>query len=118
MVRFAKQSRTPSIAVEQQSTLRALVHPLIPGSVVLACVCLRNLRGPAGWLLRFPPLRFVGKVSYGWYLFHVPLFGVVFRMHGVSGTSLALAAAVSLLAATVSYYAIERPILRLKKRYG
>ena len=62
--------------------------------------------------LAVPPLRAVGKISYGLYLWHFPLFlwlsaGAI----GVSGTGLLLVRlAVTLAVSTASYFLIEQPI--------
>ena len=97
--------------------VRMLAFPMVAGGIVLGCVCLRNAGGLLGWTLRFPPLQFIGKVSYGWYLFHVPLFAACFAAWGNSWSTLGVAAVVSLTAATTSYYLIERPFLRWKRRF-
>ena len=71
--------------------------------------------------LRFPGLTWLGRVSYGVYMFHQPVSGLV---HGwlrgaVPGIQSArdagitlLALALTLLAAAASYYLIEQPIFR------
>jgi len=42
-------------------------------ALILAC-----LQGTAPAILNFPPLVFVGRISYGAYLFHGPLLGIYF----------------------------------------
>ncbi len=71
-----------------------------PGSVVL------------GRVLSLGPLRFVGRLSYGLYLFHLPIFFWLDETRtGLNGASLfALRFAVTMVVATASYYLIERPI--------
>ncbi|HEV7757525.1 MAG TPA: acyltransferase family protein [Acidimicrobiales bacterium] len=94
-----------------------LVYALVSGALVLsACV-----EGPVKRLLSFEPLRLLGVVSYGVYLFHWPLFLLLdearvdgwldpFNLH-LRGTSLfALRIAVTLVAAIVSYRFLEQPI--------
>ena len=62
--------------------------------------------------LSLSPLRYVGRISYGMYLWHFPLFICLDHARtGLSGYPLfALRLAVTLLVATVSFYVIERPI--------
>jgi len=71
-------------------------------------------RGVLARVLSVPPLVFLGRISYGVYLWHWPVFLVSnHERTGLSGPSLlgarlALTLAVSLL----SYYLLERPVLR------
>jgi peptidoglycan/LPS O-acetylase OafA/YrhL len=79
--------------------------------------------GPLYAMLNLKPLRWLGRISYGLYVFHnIP--------HGIYGewarriapnhffaALYAIAAAMTLLLATVSYYCFERPILKLKDRW-
>lgn len=80
-----------------------------------------------GWgrFLNLKPLRYVGRISYGVYVYHPlirPLLayglgaiGIGFDRHSVIGFVGAVAA--TLLVSTVSWYALERPINGLKKRF-
>jgi peptidoglycan/LPS O-acetylase OafA/YrhL len=73
-----------------------------------------------GWprrVLAWPPLAWLGLVSYGIYLWHVPLLSWLYT-HGIHGfPRLALSGLVLTAAcAAVSYYAVERPALRFKYR--
>ncbi|MGH9475652.1 MAG: acyltransferase family protein [Terriglobales bacterium] len=77
--------------------------------------------------LAWRPLRFLGKISYGVYLIHMPLFALlggvdVFmdRMHaGAPGDLLIvlLRLGVTLALATLLWFGFERPILRLKRYF-
>jgi peptidoglycan/LPS O-acetylase OafA/YrhL len=65
------------------------------------------------------PLRYTGRISYGLYLWHFPIF-VLLRPHlehlpGV--VEIALATAVSFVVASLSFLVVERPFLRLKRRF-
>ncbi len=72
--------------------------------------------GPPASILRralsFGPLRAVGSISYGLYLFHFPLYAVLSADRvGVSGVALlAVRVVVSLAVAAASYRWIEQPI--------
>ncbi len=65
-----------------------------------------------------PVFRYLGKISYGTYLWHFPLFIVLdgSRTHLVGYPLLVVRIAVTLLAATASYYLVEQPIRRGRLR--
>ncbi len=65
-----------------------------------------------GWL------RYLGRISYGLYVFHSLLFFLVFERAGVRGWSGTLVVlALSIGAAHLSFRYFERPFLRLKARF-
>ncbi|HEY5252975.1 MAG TPA: acyltransferase family protein, partial [Acidimicrobiales bacterium] len=89
-----------------------LLVALAAGAVIVSCVTL-----PASILARVlsvPALVFVGRISYGLYLYHWPLFLVINNAHtGLSGAELLWARlAATFAAATVSWFVIETPIRR------
>lgn len=75
------------------------------------------------WLKRlfeWGPLVYTGKISYGLYLWHwiwtqilYPTLGLAY----ISPTMAGLGTALSFATATLSYYLLERPIMRLKDRF-
>ena len=70
------------------------------------------------WALELPPLVQAGRLSYGLYLFHVPVLAwcganSVWKEQG----QCALAATLTLAITLVSYHVIEQPFLRLKSRF-
>jgi peptidoglycan/LPS O-acetylase OafA/YrhL len=69
------------------------------------------------WLkaaLEFRPLRWTGKISYGLYLWHVPMFYAVakYQIDPLGKNVLALIA--TFVIATASYYGMEIWFLKLK----
>lgn len=76
-------------------------------------------RGVLARLLSIRPLVWLGKISYGLYLWHVPIY--VLLTPAFLGVSYYATQAVRILAtvivATASYYLLERPFLNLKRRY-
>jgi peptidoglycan/LPS O-acetylase OafA/YrhL len=75
-------------------------------------------------LLENRPLVWVGRISYGLYLWHFPIFNGLLnptRMEkmGISGPALlTVRFAVAFLVAALSFALIERPFLRLKRRFA
>jgi peptidoglycan/LPS O-acetylase OafA/YrhL len=65
------------------------------------------------------PIRFLGKISYGTYLWHYPLYHTADELF--AGLPMAAMVAVKLVlsiaVATVSYYGLELPILGWKRRF-
>ncbi len=68
--------------------------------------------GPLAVVLGWAPIRFVGRISYGLYLWHYPLFIWLDHAHtGLSGLHLlAVRVLTTLAVATASFYLVERPI--------
>jgi peptidoglycan/LPS O-acetylase OafA/YrhL len=69
-------------------------------------------------LLSRPPLVWLGKISYGVYLWHWPLFQYLSgeRLGFAGGRLLALRCAATLAVAVASYWLVERPIRRQLRR--
>ena len=75
-------------------------------------------RSPLNRLLRTWPMRAVGRISYGLYIFHPTLFQMVFdhlpRLR--TGGQLVACLLLTLVVSLASWYGLERPFLRLKDR--
>lgn len=87
---------------------------------VASCVVREDhaLRRPLSWR----PIVWVGRISYGMYLYHIFLVGPVrsrLASHGWdrSPVEFVVVLLATILIASVSFVAIERPILGLKKRF-
>jgi peptidoglycan/LPS O-acetylase OafA/YrhL len=101
----------------------------LPAASLLAAALLMLALRPNGLrtLLSTAPLRFLGRISYGFYVLHILLEPVIDDLgklitHTQTGflyqavrllTAFPLVAA----AATVSFYSLERPFLKLKRRF-
>ncbi|HEX5267255.1 MAG TPA: acyltransferase family protein, partial [Acidimicrobiales bacterium] len=82
-------------------------------AVVIAAVAVVP-SSPVPWLLSRSPLRFLGRISYGMYLYHWPLFLVLDHARtGLLGPRLLVVRlAATTGASVVSYYLVEQPIRR------
>jgi peptidoglycan/LPS O-acetylase OafA/YrhL len=86
----------------------------------------RGFRGPAGTLLEWRPITYLGKISYGIYVFHafVPL-GLAWLAQRLGGSYSDVASLNNLLLVSVSTFAVaalswqlfERPINDLKRHF-
>jgi peptidoglycan/LPS O-acetylase OafA/YrhL len=87
-----------------------LLAALATSAVLFSVVC--SQRSVLARSLSVAPLRYVGRISYGMYLWHFPLF--IYLDHartGLLGYPLfAVRVAATLVVATASFYLIERPI--------
>ena len=82
-------------------------------AAVIASVALLP-RSPWGRILSLRPVRYVGAISYGLYLYHWPIFVVLTHARtGLSGWALfGLRVACSVAVAAVSFHFLEMPIRR------
>jgi len=88
------------------------------GCAALAAVVVSDVRlvapGPLGAALSLRPLRWIGTISYGIYLWHWPvLVYLTTARTGLVGWQLDLArVGVTMAVATASFYLVERPLRR------
>jgi peptidoglycan/LPS O-acetylase OafA/YrhL len=108
---------------------RTILNDLAMGLVFVAVVnrALRGVGGPIGWLLDLPPVRYVGKISYGIYLIHLFVLQLsprLFESLGLNAQNFGVWPATFTLlaltvgAATISWYAFEKPINGLKRHFS
>ena len=90
----------------------------------------RGMEGPAGRILELPPLRYLGTISYGIYLYHL-LLPELFRrglqrlghpellvpLGDQTVAYLVFYSAASVAVAAISWHCFEGPINRLKDRF-
>jgi peptidoglycan/LPS O-acetylase OafA/YrhL len=83
----------------------------------------RGFAGPGGKLLDARPLRYVGRISYGVYVYHPFMPGLVLGLraragwegHGPVGDFVLFTAA-TLLVASASWFLLEKPLNELGRR--
>lgn len=68
-------------------------------------------------VLSFRPLVAVGEISYGLYLFHLPIVLALRTTDLATGPRVALSLLLPLLVAVASYQLVERPALRFKHHF-
>jgi peptidoglycan/LPS O-acetylase OafA/YrhL len=91
--------------------------PSALGFCLLICAGINGAPAIVGWL-EARPLRRLGDLSYGFYLWHLPLLYFLARL-GFSGgfaATFALALVPSLLLAAASWHLVERPLLERRRR--
>lgn len=91
------------------------------GLMVLAIIRL-PAANPAARVLGSGALPFVGRISYGLYMYHYPIYTAFGLTHEgsdvvISNGTQALAVAGTFATALASYYVIEQPILRFKGHF-
>ena len=88
-----------------------------------AAIVIADLVGGRHSLLARPlasrPMVYIGKISYGLYLLHLPVYYMVEKLMPDVGLPVRLGVklAVSLVLASASFHFLEKPILRLKERF-
>ena len=113
--------------------LRLLNHQYVWGDTVInlwaATLILACLRGSAPSFLNFAPLVFLGRISYGAYLSHMPILGIYLyclhhNIHPINPFSIhgflifLIWFATVILVSWLSFRFIELPFLRIKNRLG
>jgi peptidoglycan/LPS O-acetylase OafA/YrhL len=90
------------------------------GVVFALAAILSNRESIFGKVLRLPPLVWTGRLSYGLYLWHYPVFTFVGAWFPEMPTLqlMALKVFATFLCATISYYSLERPCLTLKTKFS
>ncbi|MGQ0834961.1 MAG: acyltransferase family protein [Gammaproteobacteria bacterium] len=73
-------------------------------------------RSALKWFLSLRPLVWVGTISYGLYLWHYPIYSLL-HGHGLTHKGIIAGTIATFVIASVSYYGLEKPLLRLKDRF-
>ena len=92
-------------------------------AVFLIWISVAGIQGPFGVVLNFQPLRFLGRISYGIFIYHLIVFHFLeawLSHQGIDRDTRPLAVAACMLAVTIplsvlSWHLLENPILRAVK---
>jgi peptidoglycan/LPS O-acetylase OafA/YrhL len=84
------------------------------GALLIICAALGD--SAVSRALAARPLRFLGRISYSLYLWHLPVIVAFGLSPAAGGPRAALAGAVAIVLAIGSHYFVERPFLRMKHR--
>ena len=92
----------------------AALLPTLGGVAIITGGQLAGTRPPLiGWVLATPPMRFLGRVSYAWYLWHWPAIVLYTAQTGNrSWQALLVVSLVALVIAWFSTMLFEEPLLR------
>lgn len=86
----------------------------LPPAAAAAVLIAYGERGPLARMLSAAPMRAIGLISYSAYLWHRPIIAFYQNRHGTTPDAgeVALLLAMTLGAATASFYLVERPATR------
>lgn len=99
---------------------RYVLRPSLQGAALLLLLpSAIAASSPAAPLLCSAPLRLIGRLSYSLYLWHWMALGVADRLVPGGGPVWAgLGTCLSAVLCCASYWGVERPMLRLRRRFG
>jgi peptidoglycan/LPS O-acetylase OafA/YrhL len=117
----------PALALAMTLTAAWIVSPFGPPLLLdaafaglVAAAALNRGRGLLGRALSLRPMLHIGRVSYGIYLFHVPLLAMLWRscpaLVEQPFLSFVLTLSLATAVASVSHRYLESPLLALKER--
>ena len=86
-------------------------------AIAAGCLCLLGALLNASFAMP-PPLIYLGKISYGLYVFHQLSLSVFERWIGASFLALTLALIPTIVLAALSYRFFETPFLKLRARFA
>ena len=92
-------------------------------SVVIVAHAAAGFRGPIGRAMTWPPLLYLGTISYGAFAYHLVVGGIVAWAASAAGLGALpavwfaiVAVALTVGAASLSWHAVEQPLGRLARR--
>lgn len=91
-------------------------YALIPALTSVMIIFTAQTKGPVNYILSSKPFVFIGLISYPLYLWHWPLLSITHIINGSTPPDWFICSLLilSLLLATLTYVAIERPLKKVK----
>jgi peptidoglycan/LPS O-acetylase OafA/YrhL len=103
----------------REPTLAVYICVVYPMVSLLAAVLIFELllsgNGPLAWFFSRPWLVYLGRLSYGLYIWHFPIIRIVETQDFPRPKTVALELSLTAAATLLSFYLLERPILRYKR---
>lgn len=111
---------TMIVAIPQAGYLYNGLFTLVAVATALAIAASMDSNWTGNQLLTQSPFRAIGRVSYGLYLWHVPIFWIVRTEAGHLPLTvrLLILSVTTAAATTLSWRWLEKPALRYKHRFG
>jgi peptidoglycan/LPS O-acetylase OafA/YrhL len=95
------------------------MDPVICGALWTALLLgILHGRGLMRRMLEWPPLRYLGLISYSAYLWHLKILSDVSGLHLPPQLGLLVFFAVVIAVSSVSYFLIEKPLSRMRLENG
>jgi len=106
-------------ASSKDISLYTALLPIFTGSCAIIILWLMNReKTPVHFLLEFKPLQWVGKISYGLYLWHYLMYEFSKKTFTAVETQIAVGIALAFAVSALSYYIVELPFLKIKTRFS
>jgi peptidoglycan/LPS O-acetylase OafA/YrhL len=102
----------PALIPRYRDFIGFAVDPVLVAILIVQLIALSST-AYFGWL-DWRPVRFLGDISYSLYLWQQLTLGLTSHLQFPMLARLSIALALTIMVASVSYYAVERPFLRLK----
>jgi len=109
-----------TMEVPWKPSVKMIGFALMSSSIFLAALGTMTLGKGVSAVLSKGPLAYAGRISYGVYLYHFPIYFVLGVLDEEANPSAMLTfqgIGLTFVVATVSFYLLERPILKYASRY-
>lgn len=109
-----------TLEVPWKPSIKMIAFALMSSAIFLAALGTMTLGKSVSAVLSKGPLAYAGRISYGVYLYHFPIYyalGVLDESVDPSATLTFQGIGLTFVVASVSYFALERPILKYASRY-